>query len=141
MTLNYHLVLRVEKDSPLITNEWRSRFFKYLVGCVRAADGRAEAIGGTLDRVHLLVGLTTEHQLADFVRNIKLISSVWVKRQMNKPDFAWQKENEAFTVSLSQCRKVRSYIIRQKEHHNQFGTGEEYASSWQRNAVETALLN
>lgn len=140
LTLHYHLVLRVNADSLVINDENRKEFYKCLIGCVQAAGGKAEAIGGANNLVHLLVALNTNHYLADFVRGVKLVSSVLAKRQMQAGGFAWQEEYEAFTVSLSQREPVRRYIMRQQDYHTQFGAEETFNSSWQRNAVESAEL-
>jgi putative transposase len=140
LNLHYHLVLTLDKSLPAADETSRKEFYKYIVGCVQATGGKAEGIGGTQNKVHLLVGLNTNHHLADFVRSVKLVSSVLVKRQMKMSDFKWCEEYEAFTVSLSQRESVRRYIVRQEQHHNQFGTGEDYNSSWQRNAVESSEL-
>ena len=74
-------------------------------------------VGGTIDHVHLLVGLKATHCLADFMRELKKASSVWVHDEMKLARFAWQEGYAAFTVSASARKTVREYISRQEEHH------------------------
>jgi putative transposase len=57
-------------------------------------------------------------QLADFVRELKKASSVWVKCQ-HDPGFEWQEGYAAFTVSASRVGAVSKYITQQEEHHRQ----------------------
>ena len=84
---------------------------------MRGLGGQSEGIGGVADHVHLLVGLRATHCLADFMRELKKASSVWVSHEKRIPTFAWQEGYAAFTVSASARDAVRSYIDHQEEHH------------------------
>ena len=64
---HFHIVFSTKDRHPFIAEDWRNRLHEYLGGLVRAADGIPEAIGGTADHVHLLVGLRATHSLATFV--------------------------------------------------------------------------
>ena len=79
--------------------------------------GSPEIIGGVADHVHLLVALKATHCLADFVRELKKASSVWVHEERKLAGFAWQEGYAAFTVSATTRDAVREYIARQEEHH------------------------
>ena len=57
LSLHYHVVFSTKDRHPFIADDWRNRLHEYLGGLIRAADGIPEAIGGTADHVHLLVGL------------------------------------------------------------------------------------
>ncbi len=76
-----------------------------------------EVVGGVADHVHLLVSLKATHCLADFMRELKKASSVWVHEELKLNGFAWQEGYAAFTVSASARDAVRDYIARQEEHH------------------------
>jgi putative transposase len=78
------------------------------------------------DHVHLLIGLKAMHCLADVMRDIKANSSAWVKSEFNQRDFAWQDGYGAFTVSHSNIKTVREYIINQEEHHRECTFQKEY---------------
>ena len=117
LSLHYHLVFSTKNREPWIGPSWRPRFHEYLGGTVRGLDGVAEAVGGVADHVHLLVGLKSTHCLADFVRELKKASSVWVHDEMRIAGFAWQEGYAAFTVSATARDAVREYIAHQAEHH------------------------
>jgi len=64
-----------------------------------------------------LTGLKATHCLADFMRELKKVSSTWVHEEIKMPEFAWQEGYGAFTVSPTTRPSVRSYIANQEEHH------------------------
>ena len=102
---------------PLIAPEWRERLHEYLGGTVGGLGGFVQGVGGVADHVHLLVGLKATHCLADFMRELKKASSVWVHEQIQQPEFAWQEGYGAFTVSPTARPQVQKYIANQTEHH------------------------
>ncbi len=101
-----------------------------------AGDGVPEAIGGTADHVHMLVGLRATHCLADVLREIKRPSSQWVHETLGVAEFSWQDGYGAFTVSASGIGVVKRYILRQEEHHRKKTFQEEYVEILQRSGVE-----
>jgi len=117
LSLHYHLVFSTKDREPWIDPTWRDRLHEYLGGTIKGLGAFPEIVGGVADHVHLLVGLKATHCLADFMRELKKASSVWVHEQINLPGFAWQEGYAAFTVSVTSRADVRDYIARQEEHH------------------------
>ena len=79
------------------------------------------------DHIHLLVSLGSEQTIAKLAMLIKGESSFWVNKQkLIKPNFEWQDEYIALSVSFSAIDKVRSYILNQEEHHKKKTFTEEY---------------
>jgi (p)ppGpp synthase/HD superfamily hydrolase len=76
------------------------------------------------------------HALADFVRDLKKASSVWVHDQVAEPDFAWQEGYAAFTVSATARDAVNHYIANQAEHHRIKPFREELAEMLRRAEIE-----
>ena len=136
LSLHFHIVFSTKDRHPFIVDEWRSRLHEYLGGLIRAADGIPEAIGGTADHVHLLVGLRATHALASFVQDIKQTSSRWVHETIGVKNFRWQPGYGAFTVSVSNCDGVKEYIFKQAEHHRAKTFCDEYVSFLQKHGVE-----
>jgi len=135
LSLHFHIVFSSKDRHPFIADAWRNRLYEYLGGLIRAADGILEAIGGTADHVHLLVGLRATHSLATFVQNIKQTSSSWIHETIGVKNFAWQPGYGAFTVSVSNCAAVKEYIANQMEHHRAKSFQEEYVSFLQKHHV------
>src|SRR5580765_8051850 len=117
LSLHYHLVFGTKDRAPLIEPSWRNRLHEYLGGTVEGLKGFPEGVGGMADHVHLLIGLKATHCLADFMRELKKASSVWVRDEIGERDFAWQEGYAAFTVSPNARDAVKEYIDRQAEHH------------------------
>jgi REP-associated tyrosine transposase len=114
-SLHYHWVCSTKERRPLIRN-WRAALHQYLGGTIRGLGGVALQVGGVEDHVHVLMGLKTTHCIADFIRELKKASSVWVADNHDRT-FQWQEGYSIFTVSASMLATVTAYIRRQEEHH------------------------
>lgn len=101
LSLHYHLVFSTKNRRPYIAANWIEQLHKYLGGTVKGLDGFPQEIGGVADHVHLLVSLKATHCLADFVRELKKASSVWVHEKIEQREFAWQDGYSAFTASAT----------------------------------------
>ena len=136
LSLHYHIVFGTKDRVPLINAEWRDRLHEYLGGTVRGLGGFPEGVGGVIDHVHLLVGLKATHCLADFMRELKKASSVWVHDEIRLDSFAWQAGYAAFTVSATARDAVKTYIANQEEHHRVKSFREELIEMLERTGVE-----
>jgi REP element-mobilizing transposase RayT len=117
LSLHYHLVFSTKDRRPLIKDEWQSRLHEYLGGTVKGLGGFPQGVGGISDHIHLLVGLKATHRLADFMREPKKASSIWVHEEIRNRRFAWQDGYAAFTVSATAREGVKRYIANQAAHH------------------------
>ena len=126
LSLHYHIIFSTKERRALIADDWRKRLHSFIGGCIKTLGGVPEAIGGTSDHIHLLIGLRATHCLADVVREIKVASSKWIHQELNHKLFAWQNGYGAFTVSVSQTEKVKNYILNQEAHHNKKTFKQEY---------------
>lgn len=136
LSLHYHLIFSTKERRRFIADPWRNRLHAYLGGTVRTLRGVPEAVGGTADHVHMLVGLRATHCLADVLCEIKRASSQWVHETFGVSEFSWQDGYGAFTVSASAIGAVKQYILRQEEHHRKKTFQEEYVEILQRSGVE-----
>jgi putative transposase len=126
LSLHYHIVFSTKDRRSTIDAKWRDRLHAYLGGAVRTLGGVAEAVGGTGDHVHLLIGLKATHCLSDVLRDIKQTSSEWVHKTIHSAVFSWQEGYGAFTVSASNIQRVKKYILSQEAHHKKKTFREEY---------------
>ncbi len=117
LSLHYHLVFSTKNREPMIVPAWRPRLHEYLGGIVQGLGGVSQRVGGVEDHVHLLFGLRATHCLADFMRELKKASSVWVHEEIGSQQFAWQEGYAAFTVGATARPAVARYIDYQEEHH------------------------
>ncbi len=136
LSLHVHVVFGTKHQRPLIASPWLDRLHAYLGGAARTLDLVPEAIGGVSDHVHLLLGLTATHCIADLLRDVKRASSAWVHESIGDREFGWQDGYGAFTVSASLLETVKRYIARQEAHHRKQTFQEEYIEFLRRSGVE-----
>jgi putative transposase len=135
-SLHYHLVYSTKNREPTIDAAWRSRLHEYLGGTVNGLEGQTEGVGGTSDHVHLLVSLKSTHCLADFMRDLKKATSVWVHEKVGQAALAWQEGYGGFTVSPTARDSVRKYIANQEEHHRTLSFRDELVQFLEKAGVE-----
>src|SRR5439155_5711391 len=99
LSLHYHIVFGTKNHEPLLQPSWRGKLHAYLGGIIRTANGIAESVGGVSDHVHLLIGLRATHCLADVLRELKSVSSRWIRDKIGVRNFACQEGYGGFTVS------------------------------------------
>ena len=134
-SLHYHIVFSTKDREPSISIEWRDRLHEYLGGITRSLEGIPQAIGGVADHVHLLVGLNPSHRVADFVRDMKRASSLWIAESLKANQFKWQKGYAVFSVSASSREAVKDYISRQEDHHRKVSFRDELLSALTKSGV------
>ncbi|CAN5688468.1 IS200/IS605 family transposase [soil metagenome] len=134
-SLHYHVVFSTKGREPWIASSWRGRLHEYLGGTVGGLNATPIIVGGVNDHVHLLVTLRPVHCPADFVREVKKASSVWVHQEIRRAEFAWQEGYAALTVSPSGRDRVRDYIARQEDHHRKRSFREELVEMLDRTGV------
>jgi putative transposase len=83
--------------------------------------------GGVEDHVHVLARLSRTVSQADWVKELKRVSSAWLKPQSpSLKNFAWQSGYGIFSVSLQNLAEVEHYIQNQEEHHRKQSFQQEY---------------
>ena len=135
-SLNYHIVFRTKHRVPHIHKNWRTELHKYLAGTIKGLKGQPLEVGGVDDHVHFLVGLSSSHTIADFMRDLKSSTSAWVHQTIGVKAFAWQDGYAAFTVSKTNIPKVLNYIQNQRKHHRKKTFHEEYLEFLRKNGVD-----
>jgi len=99
---------------------------EYLGGISRELDCHPVRIGGVEDHVHLLCRLSRTISQADWVKELKRVSSAWLKQaEPSLHDFAWQGGYATFSVSVSNLPRVERYVEMQEPHHRKMNFQEE----------------
>lgn len=100
-------------------------------GCVSAS------VGGHIDHVHLLVGLSRTITIAQLVENIKTETSKWAKTAEGGTSvFSWQSGYGAFSVSHSKRNEVDGYILGQYAHHKKLTFKDEFRLLYTKHEIE-----
>ena len=89
------------------------------------------------DHLHLFVGFGTTMSMADFMEEVKAISSKFINENgWVKGKFEWQRGYGVFSYSRSQIDNVIKYIINQQEHHKRKTFKDEYLEFLKKFEVE-----
>jgi len=89
------------------------------------------------DHMHIFSDLHPAISLADYVKDIKVSSSKWMKESGHFPQFeAWQDSYGAFTYSVRERDMIINYIKNQKQHHKTETFYDEYKRLLIENGVE-----
>ena len=78
------------------------------------------------DHIHILSDLHPSIALADYIRDIKTASSIWLKQNEHFPDFkGWGDGYAALTYAYKDVEMIVNYIKKQREHHKKITFKEE----------------
>ena len=133
----YHIVLRTKRSELSIAQENVSSLYKYIWGVITNKKGTLYRINGMEDHVHILSDLHPSIALADFVKSIKVATSLWMKQSPDFPSFrGWEEGYAAFTYSYKEKEVLINYIKKQQTHHQQENTYDELMRLWKENGME-----
>ena len=122
----YHIVFSTKNRERTLSAEQRSELYKYIWGVVQNKDSHLYRINGVEDHIHIFSSLHPCLTLSDFVKDIKVSSSSWIKNHRVFPRFThWQEGYGAFTLSIKEKDALIEYIKDQEEHHRQVQFQEE----------------
>ncbi len=123
----YHIVFGTKHRQPTITPEHDEALYKYIWGIINKQNCMLYRINGISDHIHILSDLHPSVSLADFVKDIKVASSIWMKGHGGFPLFTgWQEGYGAFTYAEKDKDMIIGYIKKQKEHHKEENFLDEY---------------
>lgn len=102
----------------MISPEIENILYPFLISKVQEQNGELLIINGIEDHAHLLVQLSPQHNLSQFVKILKGSSSHFLTKKSGLGvDFKWQAGYGIFTVGFKELPIIKTYIQNQKEHH------------------------
>ena len=114
----YQIVFGTKNRESTINETHENDLYKYIWGIVNKHKCKLYRINGMSDHIHIFSDLHPSVSLSDYVKDIKVASSLWMKASGNFPLFSsWQEGYGAFTYSVREKDKVIEYVTNQKEHH------------------------
>ena len=108
----------------LDTPELQSELHSYLGGVSKKVDCQPLIVGGVEDHVHILAAMGRGVSQADWIKEMKRVSSIWMKER--HANFGWQSGYGIFSVSVSDIDSIRQYIASQEEHHREVTFQDEF---------------
>lgn len=132
-----HVVFSTKERRPFLRDAGlRGEVHSYLGGISKQLDCAPIIVGGVEDHVHLLARQARKITQADWVKELKRVSSIWIKqRDPSLREFAWQSGYGIFSVSSSNLDAVTRYIADQEKHHRKTTFQEEYRAFLKRHGV------
>lgn len=133
-----HIVFSTKERRPFLQDEsFREEMFRMLAHHVKESKCVSASVGGHVDHVHLLVGMSRTITIAKLVENIKTETSKWAKKSgKGSSMFSWQSGYGAFSVSHSNRHDVDQYIRDQWEHHKKLSFQDEFRALCKRHEIE-----
>ncbi len=117
--------------------QFREQMFRMLAHHVKEAGCVGAIVGGHVDHVHLLIGLSRTLKISKLIEIIKTETSKWAKRAKGgNPNFSWQAGYGVFSVSYSNSPAVKRYIENQEQHHAQRNYQDELRLLCERHGIE-----
>ena len=123
----YQIVFGTKNREATITEAYCEELYKYIWGVIKNSNCKLYRINGIEDHIHIFSDLHPSLSLADYVKDIKVASNIWMKESGKFPEFkGWGDGYGAFTYSTKEKDTVIEYIKNQKEHHKSESFYDEY---------------
>jgi Transposase and inactivated derivatives len=128
-----HFVFSVKGKQSLLQSRYNDELQKYITGLVQNRKHKLLAINNVADHLHLFVGFSTGSSMADFMSEVKAVSSKFINEKgWVQGRFEWQRGYGVFSYSHSQIGNVIQYIENQQDHHKRKTFREEYLEMLQK---------
>ena len=133
-----HLVYSTKDRRPLLRDKpTRNALHSYLGGVSKQLDCPPFRVGGVEDHVHLLARFGRSITQAEWVKELKRVSNLWLKeRGRDYADFEWQGGYADFSVSQANLEPVKQYIAGQEEYHRKIGFQDELRALLRKHEIE-----
>ncbi|MES2588497.1 MAG: IS200/IS605 family transposase [Bacteroidota bacterium] len=97
----YQIVFSTKFREKTLVKEQREQLYKFIWGLLKNKNCVLYQIGGIEDHIHILTHVHPNISLSSLVKDIKLASSDYIKKNNVFPNFsAWQNGYGAFTYSV-----------------------------------------
>ena len=122
----YHLIFRTKNSVKVLNPVNSHELFAYTAGIIKNKHSFLYRINGFENHIHMLCDLHPTIALADFMRDLKISTSIWAKQSGKFSGFdGWAEGYAALTYSWKEKDVLVSYIKNQQEHHKHLSFEEE----------------
>ena len=124
----YQIIFRTKHSQKTLKPEHNEILFKYIWGIIKNKNCHLYRINGMEEHLHILTDLHPGIALADYIRDIKTASSIWLKASDYFPNFVgWADGYAALTYSYWDKDILIKYIKNQQQHHKSESFEMEYS--------------
>ena len=132
-----HLTFSTKERYPYFRDEvLRNDLHAYLGSVSKQLDCPPIKVGGVEDHVHILSRFGRTISQAEWVKELKRVSNLWLKKEGGLKHFEWQGGYADFSVSASNLERVKKYIENQKAHHRRMDFQDELRKLLAKHAIE-----
>src|SRR5260370_40086947 len=133
-----NLVFSTKTREPFLRDEhMRASLHAELGGISKRLECPPIITGGIEDHVHLLARFGRTITQAEWVKELKRVSNLWLKEKGSEfADFEWQGGYADFSVSQSNLEQVKRYIANQHEHHREMSFQDELRALLRADQIE-----
>ena len=132
-----HLVFSTKHRQPFFRDKaLREDLHSFLGGTTKTLDCPPILVGGVEDHVHLLARFGRTITQAEWVKELKRVSNIWLKESGGPTNFEWQGGYAAFSVSQSNLEQVKKYIANQERHHQKMNFQDEVRALLRKHKME-----
>ncbi len=133
----YHIVFRTKYGSKVLNLDKSTELYAYIMGYIKNRNCFLYQINGMEDHIHILSDLHPSIALADYIRDMKTSSSLWLKSSGKFPAFVgWADGYAALTYAWRDKERIIHYIKNQRIHHKK----ECFLDEYRRLLVEQNVL-
>ncbi len=133
----YQIVFSTKNQEKTLVELERENIYRFIWGVLNNKKCHLYRIGGVEDHIHIVTHVHPMVAVAQLVKDIKIASSVFIKRDKLLPEFTgWQNGYGAFTYAVSAKDNLIDYVKTQKEHHKKITFREEYRSLLREHQIE-----
>ena len=123
----YQIVFGTKYRESTLSKDNRDELFMFISGIIENKKCHLLRINGVEDHIHILTHLHPSISLSSLVKDIKLSSHDYIKKNNLFPKFkGWQEGYGAFTYSFKDKDRLIEYVKNQEEHHSRKSFQAEY---------------
>ena len=83
----YQIVFATKNRQPTINPEYENELYKYIFGVINNKKCKLFRINGMADHIHIFCDLHPFLSLSSYVKDIKVVSNLWMKESGKFPNF------------------------------------------------------
>ena len=134
----FHIVFRTKGSEKTINLIHSDKLKNYIWGIITNKKCKLFRINCMEDHFHILSDLHPSVALADYIKDIKVASSKWIKTSGLFPYFrGWGIKYCALTYSYKERDVIINYIKNQQEHHKKESFEDEIKRLFKEYGIET----
>lgn len=115
----------------------RKDLYRYIFGILKNKSCYVYRINGTENHIHIITSLHPSLCVSSMIKDIKLASTEFIKRQKIFPYFkGWQDGYGSFTYSKPSMKRLIDYVENQQQHHRKKTFKEEIKDLLEEHGIE-----